>query len=396
MSKNEKMSKNIFETIAKNEALMYNIELKKKAKIPWDLSINERAGAIMKAYLILEDGSVYEGKSIGAVRDCTCEIVANTSVVGYVETLSDPSYYGQGVVLTYPIIGSYGVNLSDMESERIWAKCLIVRELSEAASNFRMEITLSDYLCRYGVTGIEGIDTRALAIKLRDKGSMAGFVTTSYFELDEVVGKLKEYKAKNGVKAVTSVSNRHIAGDGKKVAVVDCGVKNSVINKLSERGLDITVYPAVATAEEILGDKPDGIIVSNGPGNPEENAELIELVKKLYESDIPMLGLELGHELIALATGGSTVKMERGHRGGNYPVKFIEKNKVYITSQNHGYVVSKAPEGAEVICVNINDASAEGLRYNGKKVVSYQFAPGAETSFIFDEFVSMMGGNVNA
>lgn len=350
----------------------------------------------MKAYLILEDGSVYEGKSIGAVRDCTCEIVANTSVVGYVETLSDPSYYGQGVVLTYPIIGSYGVNLSDMESERIWAKCLIVRELSEAASNFRMEITLSDYLCRYGVTGIEGIDTRALASKLRDKGSMAGFVTTTYFELDEVVAKLKEYKAKNGVKAVTSVSSRHIAGEGCKVAVVDCGVKNSVLRHLSERGLDVTVYPAVTGAEEILSASPDGIVISNGPGNPEENAELIELVKKLYESGVPMLGLELGHELIALATGSRTVKMERGHRGSNYPVKFIEKNRVYITSQNHGYVVSETADNAEVICVNINDSSIEGIRYKDRNVVSYQFAPGAETSFIYDEFLSMMGGCENA
>ena len=350
----------------------------------------------MKAYLILDDGSVYEGESIGAVRDCTCEIVSNTSSVGYVETLSDPSYYGQGVVLTYPIVGSYGVNLSDMESERIWAKCLIVRELSDAASNFRMEITLSDYLCRYGVTGIEGIDTRALAIKLRENGSMAGFVTTTYFELDEVVAKLKEYKAKNGVKAVTSVSCSHVAGEGYKVALVDCGVKNSVINKLAERGLDITVYPAVTAAEEILKDAPEGIVISNGPGNPEENGELVELVRTLYKSDIPMLGLELGHELIALAAGGTTAKMACGHRGGNYPVKFIEKNRVYITSQNHGYVVDKAPENAEVICKNINDASIEGLRYTGKKVVSYQFAPGAETSFIFDEFVSMMGGNKNA
>ncbi|MBR5535993.1 MAG: carbamoyl phosphate synthase small subunit [Clostridia bacterium] len=350
----------------------------------------------MKAYLILEDGSVYEGKSIGAVRDCTCEIVVNTSVVGYVETLSDPSYYGQGVVLTYPIIGSYGVNLSDMESERIWAKCLIVRELSEAASNFRMEITLSDYLCRYGVTGIEGIDTRALASKLRDKGSMAGFVTTSYFEKDEVIAKLKEYKAKNGVKAVTSVSCRHIPGKGKKVAVLDCGVKNSVIGKLTERGMDVTVYPAVTSAEEILRDKPDGIVISNGPGNPEENAELIKEVGKLAEAGIPMLGLELGHQLIALATGSTVKKLGHGHRGSNYPVKFIEKNIVYITSQNHGYVVDNVSDKAEVICVNINDASVEGLRYTDKSIVSYQFAPGAETSFVYDEFVLMMGGSANA
>ena len=350
----------------------------------------------MKAYLILEDGSVYEGESIGAVRDCTCEIVCNTSVVGYVETLSDPSYYGQGVVLTYPIVGNYGVNLSDMESNRIWAKCLIVRELSQAASNFRMEITLSDYLCRYGVPGIEGIDTRALASKLRDKGSMTGFLTVAHFEVDEVVAKLKEYKKENAVKAVTTVSTRREKGDGPKVAVIDCGVKNSVVAALKERGLDVTVYPAITPCEEILSDSPCGVIVSNGPGNPEEITEVIETVKKIVDKNIPLLGLELGHEIVALAMGGSIVKMKHGHRGSNYPVKFTEKNIVYITSQNHGYVVNTVPENAQVICKNINDETVEGIRYNGGNVVTYQFAPGGETSFIYDEFVTMMGGNQNA
>lgn len=350
----------------------------------------------MKAYLILEDGSVYEGKSIGAVRDCTCEIVCNTSVVGYVETLSDPSNYGQGVVLTYPIVGSYGVNLSDMESGRIWAKCLIVRELSQAASNFRMEITLSDYLCRYGVPGIEGIDTRALASKLRDKGAMAGFLTTAHFEVDEVVAKLKEYKRENAVKAVTCVSCKHIAGEGKKVALIDCGVKNSVVNSLAQRGLDITIYPCSATADEIMAACPDGVVVSNGPGNPCEATDVIETVKKLIEKNVPVMGLELGHEIVALAMGGETVKMKHGHRGSNYPVKFEEKNIVYITSQNHGYVVDKIPAGSKVICKNINDSTVEGLKYEGGKIVTYQFAPGAETSFIYDEFVNMMGGSNNA
>lgn len=351
----------------------------------------------MKAYLILEDGSVYEGKSIGAVRDCMCEVVFNTSVVGYVETLSDPSYYGQGVVLTYPIVGSYGVNLSDMESGRIWAKCLIVREMSEAASNFRMEITLSDYLCRYGVPGIEGIDTRALTKKLRDQGTMAGFLTTAHFEVDEVVSKLKEYKSKNAVKAVTSVSKANIAGCGKKVAVLDCGVKNSVIEALKARNLDVTIYPAVTGADEILSGNYDGIIISNGPGNPCENEDIIADVKKFYDSDIPVLGLELGHELMALATGGKVEKMSHGHRGSNYPVKFVCENRCYITSQNHGYVVTEIDEAvAEVSHVNINDGTIEGLRYKGKNILTVQFAPGSETSFIFDEFVNMMGGNQNA
>lgn len=351
----------------------------------------------MKAYLILEDGSVYEGKSIGAVRDCMCEVVFNTAVVGYVETLSDPSNYGQGVVLTYPIVGSYGVNLNDMESSRVWAKCLIVRELSQAASNFRMEITLSDYLCRYGVPGIEGVDTRALTKKLRDNGTMAGFLTVEPFEVDEVVAKLKENKCKNAVKAVTCVSTSHIEGCGKKVAVVDYGVKNSLLEELKKRNADITIYPATVSADEIIAGGYDGVVLSNGPGNPAENPEIIDEVKKIYDANIPTLAIELGHEFMALATGAKIEKMSHGHRGGNYPVKFADKNRVYITSQNHGYVVTEVDENiASVSHVNINDGTIEGLKYNGKNIISVQFAPGHETDFIFDEFIDMMGGNQNA
>lgn len=351
----------------------------------------------MKANLILEDGSVYSGESIGAVRDCMCEIVFNTSCVGYVETLSDPSYYGQGVVLTYPIVGSYGVNLSDMESNRIWAKCLIVRELSKAASNFRMEITLSDYLCRYGVPGIEGVDTRALTQRIRDKGTMAGFLTTSHFEVDEVVARLKEYKIKNAVKEVTGGGKVEYPAEGKRVAVMDYGVKTSLITEFKNRNMDVTVFPAYTSAEEVLEGNFDGIVLSNGPGNPAENEEIIAEVKKLYDSSVPILAVEMGHELLALATGGSVEKMTHGHRGGNYPVKFIDKNRSYITSQNHGYTVTKIDEKcASVSHVNINDGTIEGISYNGKKIVSVQFAPAAETRFVFDEFESLMGGNHNA
>lgn len=345
----------------------------------------------MKACLILEDGSVYEGKSIGAVRDCMCEIVFNTSVVGYVETLSDPSYYGQGVVLTYPIVGGYGVNLSDMESNRIWAKCLIVRELSEAESNFRMEITLADYLCKYGVPGIQGVDTRALTKKIREKGTMAAFLTVEPFEIDEVVEKLKEYKGKNPVKAVSTVTAEHIEGTGKKVALVDFGVKKSVIENLKARNMDITVYPYNVAFDEISGF--DGVVLSNGPGNPCECTEAIETLKALYEANIPTLGIEMGHEMMALATGGKVEKMNHGHRGGNYPVKFIEKSIVYITSQNHGYVVTEVDESvAKVTHKNINDGTIEGLSYNGKKIITVQFAPCTETEFVYDEFLELMGG----
>lgn len=351
----------------------------------------------MKAYLILEDGSVYSGESIGAVRDCICEIVFNTSCVGYVEALSDPSYYGQGIVLTYPIVGNYGVNLSDMESNRIWAKCLIVRELSQAASNFRMELTLSDYLCRYGVPGIQGIDTRALTKKIRDNGTMAGFLTTAHFEKDEVIQRLKEYKAKNAVKEVSSASRVEYPNSGKRIAVMDYGVRTSLITEFKNRGMDVTIFPSTASAKEVLEGNFDGIILSNGPGNPNENEEIVAEVKKLYDSSVPILAVELGHELLALATFGCVEKMKHGHRGANYPVKFIDENRSYITSQNHGYTVTKIDESiARVSHVNVNDGTVEGIKYNGKKIVSVQFAPGSETSFIFDEFVNMMGGNQNA
>ena len=345
----------------------------------------------MKANLILEDGSIYTGKSIGAVRDCMCEIVFNTSVVGYVETLSDPSYYGQGVILTYPIVGGYGVNLSDMESSRIWAKCMIVRELSQAESNFRMELTLSEYLCKYGVPGIEGVDTRALTKKIREKGTMTAFLTTEAFDVEEVVEQLKAYKAKNAVKAVSGMSLQRIENDGKKVALIDFGVKNSTLEYLKKRNMDVTVYPYNVTFDEIKG--YDGIVLSNGPGNPNENPEVLETIKAIYDADIPTLGLELGHELMALATGGKIEKMNHGHRGGNYPVKFVDKNIVYITSQNHGYVVSGVDEAVcRVTHKNINDGTIEGLSYNGKKIITVQFAPGTETEFIYDDFAELMGG----
>ena len=345
----------------------------------------------MKANLILEDGSIYTGKSIGAVRDCMCEIVFNTSVVGYVETLSDPSYYGQGVILTYPIVGGYGVNLSDMESSRIWAKCMIVRELSQAESNFRMELTLSEYLCKYGVPGVEGVDTRALTKKIREKGTMTAFLTTEAFDVEEVVEQLKAYKAKNAVKAVSGMSLQRIENDGKKVALIDFGVKNSTLEYLKKRNMDVTVYPYNVTFDEIKG--YDGIVLSNGPGNPNENPEVLETIKAIYDADIPTLGLELGHELMALATGGKIEKMNHGHRGGNYPVKFVDKNIVYITSQNHGYVVSGVDEAVcRVTHKNINDGTIEGLSYNGKKIITVQFAPGTETEFIYDDFAELMGG----
>lgn len=356
----------------------------------------------MKAYLILEDGSVYEGESIGAVRDCTCEVVFNTAMTGYVETLSDPSYFGQGVILTYPIVGSYGVNLSDMESKRIWASCLIVRELSQQSSNFRKEVTLSDYLCRYGIPGISGIDTRALTKKIREHGTMAGFLTTGHFDADKVAEELKEYKIKDAVKTVSGNSVKHLENGGKKVALMDFGAKDNIAECLHRRGLDVTVYPSDTPAEVIIAAKPDGIMLSNGPGDPKDNTEVIENIKKLYNTDIPIFGICLGHQLMALATGARTEKLKYGHRGANHPVKDLERGRVYITSQNHGYVVAEIDENAaKVSHININDKTIEGLRYLNKNIFTVQFHPEAspgpqDTEYLFDEFIDMMGGRENA
>ena len=356
----------------------------------------------MKAYLILEDGQVYEGESFGAVRDVMCEVVFNTAMTGYTETLSDPSYYGQGVILTYPIVGNYGVTLSDMESRRIWVSCLIVRELAEQSSNFRKEITLNDYLCRYGIPGISGIDTRALTKKIREHGTMAGFLTTGNFDVNEVVKALKGYKITGAVKAVSERSVKRLENDGLRVALLDLGAKDNIADCLHRRGLDVTIYPENTPAEEIIASNPDGIMLSNGPGDPAENVDVIKNIKKLYDTDIPIFGICLGHQLMALATGASTEKLKYGHRGANHPVKDLARGRVYITSQNHGYVVAKIDESvAEISHVNINDNTIEGLRYKGKNIFTVQFHPEAspgpqDTEYLFDEFIKMIGGTKNA
>ncbi len=356
----------------------------------------------MKAYLILEDGSVYEGESFGAMRDVTCEVVFNTAMTGYVETLSDPSYYGQGVILTYPIVGNYGVNYSDMESRRIWPKCLIVREASKQSSNFRKEATLDDYLCKYGSPGIEGVDTRALTKKIREHGTMAGFLTTNRFDKEKVVEELKNYKIKDAVKSVSDKTVSRLENDGKRVALLDFGAKDNIADCLHKRGLDVTIFPHDTKAEDIIAMNPDGIMLSNGPGDPTENVEVIKNLQKLYETDIPIFGICLGHQLMALATGAKTEKLKYGHRGANHPVKDLERGRVYITSQNHGYVVAAIDESkAEVSHVNINDGTIEGLRYKGKNIFTVQFHPEAspgpqDTEYLFDEFIEMMGGKSDA
>ncbi|MBQ6805970.1 MAG: carbamoyl phosphate synthase small subunit [Lachnospiraceae bacterium] len=391
----------------------------------------------MKAFLILEDGTVFEGTHIGAQKEIISEIVFNTSMVGYLEVLTDPSYAGQAVCMTYPLIGNYGVCEEDMESGQPWADGFIVRELSRIPSNFRCEKTIQEFLEERGVPGIAGIDTRALTKILRDKGTMNGMITTNEnYQLEDIIPKLKEYTTGKVVEKVTCESKydlkgsesladngpisgssqfnkadfekgirepkpsmiRKINGRGLRVALLDLGAKKNIMRSLTARGCDVTVYPASTTAEEIIADKPDGIMLSNGPGDPKECTGVIEELKKLYQSDIPIFAICLGHQLMALATGADTFKMKYGHRGANHPVKDVVTGKVYISSQNHGYVVETDkldPKVATTAFINVNDGTNEGLVYTNKDIFTVQFHPEAcsgpqDSGDLFERFISMM------
>lgn len=391
----------------------------------------------MKAFLILEDGTVFEGVHIGANREIISEIVFNTSMAGYLEVLTDPSYAGQAVCMTYPLIGNYGICMDDMESSKTWIDGFIVRELSRKFSNFRADFSIQEFLEKNNVPGISGIDTRALTKLLREKGTMNGMITTDEnYELDSILPQLKTYTTKKVVEKVTCKEKyiltgvttlaqngaysgsarfskeayekgerekvpslvRQLNGMGKKVALLDLGAKGNIARSLQARGCDVIVYPANTPASEIIAASPDGIMLSNGPGDPKECVSIIAQIRKLYDTDIPIFAICLGHQLMALATGADTYKMKYGHRGGNHPVKDLETGRVYISSQNHGYVVDMDkldPSIAVPAFVNVNDGTNEGLRYTGKRIFTVQFHPEAccgpqDSSYLFDRFIHMM------
>ena len=278
----------------------------------------------------------------------------------------------------------------------------IVRELSRMPSNFRCEGTIQDFLEKNDIPGVAGIDTRALTKILREKGTMNGMITTNEnYNLDEIIPKLKAYTTGNVVDKVTCTEKKVLKGQGKRVALMDFGAKNNIAKSLNERGCEVTIYPAHTTAEEILGDNPDGIMLSNGPGDPKECVDIIKEIKKLYDSNVPIFAICLGHQLMALATGADTHKMKYGHRGGNHPVKDLATGRVYISSQNHGYVVDTDkldPNVAEPAFINVNDGTNEGLKYVNKNIFTVQFHPEAcpgpqDSAYLFDRFINMMGGN---
>lgn len=363
----------------------------------------------MEAYLILEDGTTFTGRSIGSTKDVISEIVFNTSMTGYLEVLTDPSYAGQAVVMTYPLIGNYGICREDMEAKVSNTDGFIVRELSRLGSNFRNEQSIQDFLVEQDIPGIEGIDTRALTKILREKGTMNGMITTKMPEnMEEALAKIKDYSVRGVVDKVTTKEIvSYLPGDlntdsnvsvSKKVAILDVGTKFNIARCLLKRGCEVTIFPARTNPEDILAINPDGIMLTNGPGDPKECTEVIQNLKSLYQSDVPIFAICLGHQLMALATGCDTEKMKYGHRGANHPVKDLETGRVYISSQNHGYMVkedSVPSDIAEVAFINVNDKTVEGLKYKNKNIFTVQFHPEAcagpkDSEVLFDRFIKMM------
>ena len=345
----------------------------------------------MKANLILENGVVFKGKAFGYLKDSVGEVVFTTGMTGYQEVLTDPSYYGQIVTMTYPLIGNYGINLDDNESALPNVKGFIVREKCNFPNNFRCEIELDDYLKQNKIIALEGIDTRALTKILRNYGTMKGIITLESDSLEQVEDKLKAFSNREAVSIVSTKESYEISGEGKHVAIIDFGIKANIIRNFKRRGCKITVFPMSATAEEILEVNPDLVFLSNGPGDPEDLQDVINNIKKLVGIK-PIVGICLGHQLLALTLGGKTSKLKFGHRGCNHPVKDLERNRVYITSQNHGYVVSELPKDVVATHINMNDETIEGMKHSTLPIYSVQFHPEAaagpkDSEYIFDRFM---------
>lgn len=355
-------------------------------------------------YIVLQNGQIFEGKHFGAPGEAVGEIVFTTGMTGYLETLTDPSYYGQIVVQTFPLIGNYGIIPSDFESEAPRIKAYIVREWCQVPSNFRSEGELDTFLKKHNIIGVYGIDTRELTKIIREYGVMNAKITSSLDNLNTVLTEVKNYKIVNAVQAVSSkkisVSGRETPG-AYKVILWDFGAKANIRRELIKRGCEVITVPAATNAAKILELQPDGIILSNGPGDPADNKGIISELAKLSESQIPTFGICLGHQLLALSQGAGTSKLKYGHRGVNQPVKDLNTDRVYITSQNHGYAVAAGslPEQASLRLVNANDGTCEGIEYHNMPAFSVQFHPEAaagpsDTGFLFNQFIDLMkGGN---
>lgn len=358
----------------------------------------------MKAVLYLEDGTCFYGESFGSEGEITGEVVFNTSMTGYQEILTDPSYTGQIVTMTYPEIGNYGVNSEDIESGKVQAAGFIVKNYNDNYSNYRADKSLSQYLAENGKIGISGIDTRALTKKLREKGAMNGIISTVDFDTESLKNKLSSAPNMEGLNLAKVVStdkeykwNKENTEKKYNVVVLDFGVKYNILRLLESHGCDLTVVPWDTSAEAILEKNPDGIFLSNGPGDPAAVTVAIENIKKLIGKK-PIFGICLGHQLTGLAFGAETYKLKFGHRGGNQPVKNMENGKIEITSQNHGFAVdAKSLEGKniDVSYMNVNDTTIEGIRCEDEYIFSVQYHPESspgphDSNYIFEDFIKLM------
>lgn len=350
-----------------------------------------------KRYLVLKDGTVFEGEAFGADAESIGELVFTTGMCGYIETLTDPSYYGQIVLQTFPLIGNYGIIEDDFEG-KCHVRGYVVREWCDQPSNFRCQYDLDKFLKDNGIPGICGVDTREITKLIREQGVVNAMLCDS---VPKNLAAVAKYSVKNAVESVTCGKRKTYDAAGERrfrVALIDYGAKRNIIRELCNRGCEVTVYPASVSTADILASAPDGIMLSNGPGDPAENVKEIAQLKKMF-GKAPIFGICLGHQLLALACGGKTVKLKYGHRGANQPVREVGGSRTYITSQNHGYaVVSDSVKKGKISFVNANDGTCEGINYPGYSAFSVQFHPEAssgphDTSFLFDKFCSLMGGD---
>lgn len=348
-------------------------------------------------YIILADGQIFGGKRWGAQTDAVGELVFTTAMTGYLETLTDPSYWGHTVIQTFPLIGNYGVIPEDFESARCHMKAYITHEVCDTPSNFRSQGNLHDWLCAQGVPALSGVDTRCLTRLVREQGTINAILSSTPTLSEEQQQTLLSYKVQNAVQNVSSKTT-FSSGDGPlRVVLYDFGAKANIARELQARGCQVITVPAATPAAEALAHKPHGILLSNGPGDPAENTATIRQISFLCQSGVPLFGICLGHQLMALAGGARTRKMKYGHRGANQPAQNLETGRTYITSQNHGYcvVAESLPKDASPLYQNVNDGTCEGVRYQNFPGFSVQFHPEAcggplDTAFLFDDFITLM------
>jgi carbamoyl-phosphate synthase small subunit len=354
----------------------------------------------MKGIIYLEDGTTFLGKGFGKKGTAVGELVFNTSLTGYQEILTDPSYAGQVITLTYPLIGNYGVNHYDEESTKIHAKGLVVKSFEENPSNYLSEGSIEEMLIKMNTVGVCDVDTRSITRKIRSKGAVKCVISNEDLSLKELQAHLDSEELKDDWMKVSGTQEIiRMEGSGPKVAVIDFGIKSNILRNLQARDCDITVFPYSSTYEEIMASSPDGVFLSNGPGDPKAATEAIEIVKKIIKKK-PTFGICMGHQVLALALGGDTYKMKFGHRGGNHGVYDITRDRAYITSQNHGYAVSKDSldeDTVEITHINLNDDTVEGLRHKTLPVYSVQYHPEGspgpkDSTYLFDQFISEIKG----